>query len=79
MAMAQHRLQRAQEARAALTEGAKIAKAQMGKRENGQPFQDDWPGWIIVRALLREARALIEQPPAVPGTEQPKLYRGTQP
>jgi tetratricopeptide (TPR) repeat protein len=63
MAMAQHQLKRPDEARAAFAKGAYIVNTKLLKRENAT-LDENWIDWIIGDILLREARALIENPPA---------------
>jgi eukaryotic-like serine/threonine-protein kinase len=72
LAMAQCRLAHAEEARSAFAEGGEIVETQIGKGTSRGPDQVQWPDWIIARALLREAGALIEEPPGTPGKEQPQ-------
>jgi serine/threonine protein kinase len=64
LAMAQHQLQRPQEARAALAEGVRIVDTEMPKLEGGDLGMGEWQDWIITHALLNEAKALIEGKPA---------------
>jgi tetratricopeptide (TPR) repeat protein len=63
MAMAQHQLKRQGEARAALAKGADIINTKLLKRENAT-LDENWADWLIADILLREARMLIESPPA---------------
>jgi len=58
LAMAQFRLDQPEAARAALAKGAAIFETQLPKLESGD-LGGDWRDWIIARALLAEARTLI--------------------
>jgi len=63
LAMAQHQLERSEEARAALTKGAEIVNRKLLKLESAA-LDENWNGWLIAHILLREAQALIERQPA---------------
>jgi tetratricopeptide (TPR) repeat protein len=68
LAMAQQRLRHKEEARAALSSGARIF-AGMDAPESGD-LGGVWNDWIIANALLKEAKALIEGQP-LPATTNP--------
>ena len=59
LAMAQQRLSRADEARAALAKANEIAQTKLAKRGSGD-LGPEWKDWIIAHTLLREAKELIE-------------------
>ncbi|HTA28904.1 MAG TPA: tetratricopeptide repeat protein, partial [Candidatus Cybelea sp.] len=59
LAMAQYRLKRFDEARAALAQCADIIKDKMPQLEQGD-LGRDWRDWIIAHTLLAEAKSLIE-------------------
>src|SRR5262249_51258708 len=59
LAMAQQQLHRTEEARAALAKGGEIADTKRPRTERGN-VGVYWFDWIIVRALQREAKSLIE-------------------
>jgi hypothetical protein len=63
LAMAQHRLGRPDEARAALAKGADIVNTKLLKVEKNAALDENWTDWLIAHILLREAQALIEAPP----------------
>lgn len=65
LAMAQYRLNRQEEARAALAAGQKIADAKLPKVNNGH-LEDDWKDCLIAYALMREAKALLNGPENAP-------------
>ena len=58
MAMAEHQLGQTNAARAALTQGLKIAETELAK-----PGRIDWNDTIIAQSLLHEAQGLILGPP----------------
>jgi eukaryotic-like serine/threonine-protein kinase len=62
LAMAQHQLQRPEEARAALAKGADIVNTNLLKREN-RALDENWVDWLIGHILLSEAQAMIEGMP----------------
>jgi WD40 repeat protein/tRNA A-37 threonylcarbamoyl transferase component Bud32/Flp pilus assembly protein TadD len=64
LAMAQQRLNRADDARAALAAGIAGMETGMPKLESGD-LGGEWYNWVIARALLREAKALLEESPSV--------------
>lgn len=64
LAMAQRRLNRAEDARAALAAAAADMESQMPKLE-GRDLGGNWNDWIIARALMREAKALVEGPNSI--------------
>jgi serine/threonine protein kinase/Flp pilus assembly protein TadD len=66
LAMAQHELNRADEARDALTKGIDIVDTKMPKPDSGD-LGPGWVDWIIAHALLDEARELIQSPRATAG------------
>ena len=57
--MALQRLNRTDEARAALSKATKIAEEKLPKRSSGD-LGGAWNDWIIAHTLLREARGLTE-------------------
>jgi non-specific serine/threonine protein kinase/serine/threonine-protein kinase len=59
LAMANYQLKKNDEARAAFSKGAEIERTKLPKLESGD-IGDKWEDWIIAHALLREAKALIE-------------------
>jgi hypothetical protein len=66
LAMAQHRLGRAEAAREALGHAKAILAAKMPDPAAGRPFAEDWHlsvsdyhDWLHARILFREARALL--------------------
>jgi serine/threonine-protein kinase len=62
-AMAQYKLKRSDEARAALARGVAIAQTNLPQRDSGD-LGEDWADWLVAHILLREAQALIEAPSA---------------
>jgi hypothetical protein len=60
VAMSQHRLGRAEEAKAALT-SARTVLARMPDPAKGQPFLGDWPDWVQCQELCREAESLAKE------------------
>jgi hypothetical protein len=60
LAMAQYRSQQAGEARVSLAKGVEIAERKLPKLENGD-LGNGWREWIIAQALLREAKALVQE------------------
>jgi Flp pilus assembly protein TadD len=70
LAMAQHQLKRAEEARSALAKGVEIAETKLPKLDSGD-LGGSWNDWIIAHALLREAKAMIESQSTSAG-DQPK-------
>jgi tetratricopeptide (TPR) repeat protein len=63
LAMAQHRLGRKEEARAALANATGLADTRLGKPGSGT-LDEQWHDWIIAHLLIREASELIGLPPA---------------
>jgi Flp pilus assembly protein TadD len=63
LGMAQQRSGRLAEARAALAKSREIIETKFPKLESGD-IGDYWVDWIIVDALLKEAKELIEEPRA---------------
>ncbi|HEX4645509.1 MAG TPA: tetratricopeptide repeat protein, partial [Verrucomicrobiae bacterium] len=61
LAMAQHKLGQASEARATLAKGVGLGDGKLEK-SNREGLGQDWINWIIANALTREAQALIESP-----------------
>jgi serine/threonine protein kinase len=59
LAMAQYQSKQMNEARAALAKGLEIAETKLPKIESGD-LDDDWKDWIVAKALLKEATALIK-------------------
>jgi tetratricopeptide (TPR) repeat protein len=66
LAMAQHRLDRPHEARAALTKGADIVNARLLRTEN-TTLDENWVDWLVAHILLREAQVLLAGRPDAPG------------
>ena len=64
-AMAQHKLKRSDEARAALAKAADIVNAKLLKVQD-TALDENWIDWLIAEILLREAQALIDPPAATP-------------
>ena len=62
LAMAEHQLKHADEARAAFGKGTQMAD-QLQKLESGD-IGTGWRDWIIAHALMNEAKALLENKPA---------------
>lgn len=58
LAMAQHQLKQADEARAALAKAVELAQTKLPQlgRDN---LEEDWVDWLIAQILLREAKALV--------------------
>jgi tetratricopeptide (TPR) repeat protein len=61
LAMAYHRLNHTDAARAAFSSGLEIVQKTLPKLESGD-IGAGWIDWIIARALMREAKSLIEGP-----------------
>jgi serine/threonine protein kinase/tetratricopeptide (TPR) repeat protein len=59
LAMAHSQLRHYDEARAALARGIEIEQSK-APAENASDLGDDWPDWIIARALMKEAKSLVE-------------------
>ena len=59
LAMAQYRLNRADEAHAALGKAGKVAEGKIARRGSGD-LGPDWHDWTIAHILLREAKGLVE-------------------
>jgi tetratricopeptide (TPR) repeat protein len=59
LALALHRLNRAGEAREALSKATELAGAKLPRLDSGD-LGPNWHNWIIAHTLLREAKALIE-------------------
>jgi WD40 repeat protein len=59
LALAQHRLDRANEARAALASAQAILAAKMPDPREGRPFGGDWHDWLHAQILCREAEGLL--------------------
>jgi serine/threonine protein kinase len=59
LAMAQHQLQQADEARTTLAKGLELADAKLQKLDT-QALDEQWNDWIIAHLLMREAQALIK-------------------
>jgi hypothetical protein len=62
LAMAQHRLQRPDEARDALAKAVELMNTKLPKLEN-HALGDNWIDWLIAHILLGEAQSLIPPPP----------------
>ncbi|MBI3850935.1 MAG: serine/threonine protein kinase [Verrucomicrobia bacterium] len=65
LAMAQYRSKQADQAGATLAKGVEIAARRLPRLDSGD-LGGDWDDWIITHALMREAKALIQRPPATP-------------
>jgi hypothetical protein len=65
LAMAQHQLRQTDNARVSLGKGREILNAKMPTLTGGH-LGDNWDDWVTAHALLREAKALIEDQPARP-------------
>jgi tetratricopeptide (TPR) repeat protein len=61
LAMAQHQLKQADEARATLAEGLQTAERNLKKLN--EDLDDDWNEWIIAHQLMSQAQALIDDKP----------------
>jgi hypothetical protein len=59
LAMAQHRLNQAEDSRASLKKCAEVVEAKFPRLKDGNLGQD-WRDWIIAHALLAEAQSQIE-------------------
>jgi hypothetical protein len=59
LAMAQHRSNQAEEARAALAKGVELAEKRLPKLDSAD-LGDGWADWLIGHILMREAQGLIE-------------------
>jgi hypothetical protein len=59
LAMAQYKLKRSDEARAALAKCVDIVNTKLPKLENGA-LGENWIDWLVAQILLREAQTLIE-------------------
>ncbi len=68
LAMAQQQLKQPTAARATLAKGVAIFETKLPKLESGD-LGTDWRDWIIARALLTEARSLIEPAASSPGKQ----------
>jgi Flp pilus assembly protein TadD len=62
LAMSQYQLQQVEQARASLAKGAELEQ-KLPKLESGD-IGASWLDWLIAHALMSEAKALIEAPPA---------------
>jgi Flp pilus assembly protein TadD len=62
LAMAQHQLNQAEQARATLAKGLELAEARFPKLGK-TGLDEQWHDWIIAQVLMREAKALIEGKP----------------
>ena len=65
LAIAQHQLKHLDEAHAALAKATDIVNTKLPSLQNG-PLDENWVDWLIAHILLREAKALIQRPPATP-------------
>jgi serine/threonine protein kinase len=63
LAMAQQQLKQTDAARATLARGRQIVESKLPKLESGD-IGPEWRQWLMAHALMREAAALIEGPPA---------------
>ena len=59
LAMAQHRLDHKEQARAALDSAQVIVAEKMPDPAAGRPFEGMWQDWLHCQILLREAEALL--------------------
>ena len=59
LAMAQHQLKQAEEARVTLAKGLELAETRFPKPGKAS-LDEQWHDWIIAHVLMREAKALIE-------------------
>jgi Flp pilus assembly protein TadD len=59
LAMAHHRLGKAEQARAALTEAQAVLAKRMPDPGRGRPFDEDWGEWLQGQFLVREAERLL--------------------
>jgi serine/threonine protein kinase/tetratricopeptide (TPR) repeat protein len=71
LAMAQQRLGKVEEARAALMNGQQIIATRMPDPKRGQTFGDDWVDWLQCQILYREAEHLLRE--TSPTTTTPTL------
>jgi WD40 repeat protein/serine/threonine protein kinase len=76
LAMAQHRLDRAKEARAALASARAILATKMPDPREGRPFGGDWHDWLHAQILVHEADALLGVKDEKPGQEDSRDARG---
>jgi tetratricopeptide (TPR) repeat protein len=60
LALANHGLGQADEARAALDKARAILASKMPNPDAGRPFGDDWLAWLHCQVLCREAEALLK-------------------
>jgi Flp pilus assembly protein TadD len=65
LALVQHQLKQADDARVTLAQGLQTAER---LKKAGEDLGDDWNDWIIAHLLLSQAQALVEQSPN-PGNE----------
>src|SRR5262249_3453125 len=65
LAMAQHKLQRPDEARAALARSSAIVNTKFPQSQNSA-LDENWADWLVARILLREAETLITPLPGAP-------------
>jgi hypothetical protein len=63
LAMAQYRFKQAGAAGAAFAKGVDIAERKLPKADSGD--LGNWVDWIFAHALMREAKALIEDQPPI--------------
>jgi eukaryotic-like serine/threonine-protein kinase len=61
LAMAYHRLGKAEEARAALARARALLTQKVPDPARGRPFGQDWYEWLCGRILFREAEALLRE------------------
>jgi serine/threonine-protein kinase len=66
LAMAQHQLNHAEQAHAALAKAVEITETKMPRLGSGD-LGPDWQDWLIAHILLREARELVEGQPVPAG------------
>ena len=62
LAMAQQRLKRTDQARAALANARKITDTELPKSD-ANDLGRSWSNWLTIHALMREAQALVEGRP----------------
>jgi serine/threonine protein kinase/WD40 repeat protein/tetratricopeptide (TPR) repeat protein len=62
LALAQHRLGRAEEARAALARARALVARHQPDPARGRPFTSNWPDWLRCGVLVAEAEELLKKP-----------------
>ena len=66
LAMAQHRLKQADEARTTLAKASELARTKLPQLGSDN-LEQDWVNWLIAHILLREAKALVNGQPKTTG------------